>query len=72
MKQKRIQRYYDRSGKLRLRPYTNRDLCTLYGRSEPSVRKMLKELGSRLGKKDGYYYNIRQVTIIFQEWGMPS
>ena len=55
-----------------IKPYTHMDLAELYGISYKTLYKWLKPFRDELGKKQGYYYTIPQVKIIFEKLDYPT
>lgn len=55
-----------------VRPYTHKELTELYQISWKTLQHWLKPLERDLGKKIGYYYNNRQVGVIFEKLGLPE
>ncbi|MEW6058407.1 MAG: hypothetical protein AB1540_17535 [Bdellovibrionota bacterium] len=55
-----------------LRPYTKKELADLYEVSDRCFSTMLKPFEQFIGKKKGWYYNVNQVTVIFQKLGYPA
>ncbi|MBI4945307.1 MAG: hypothetical protein HY840_02765 [Bacteroidetes bacterium] len=58
--------------RLELKPYTPLQLSKIYGVSKVTFLKWIKELKQELGKRNGHYYSIPQVKIIFSEFLLPS
>lgn len=54
-----------------MRPYTTSDLCKIYRKSFPTLKKDLEGLRKKIGKKNGYFFSIRQVEIITEAFGIP-
>lgn len=57
--------------KIKVKPYNLKELCRLYDMSPYTMRRNLRALEELLGKREGYYFNARQVHIIFRELGLP-
>ena len=57
--------------KIHLKPYKLTELCAIYEVSKPTLRKWISEL-KELGKRNGHYYSIAQVKIIFDNLLLPS
>ena len=55
-----------------LKCYSNIQLATLYEVSPKTFRTWLKPFKSIIGKRIGIYYNINQVSIIFEKLGRPG
>jgi len=58
--------------KVPLKPYKSKDLAKIYGVCGKTFHKWVKELKKEIGKRNGYYYSIPQVKIIFSELLLPS
>ena len=58
--------------KVPLKPCTPKELAQLYGVNKKTFLKWLKPLGQELGKRNGNFYSIAQVQIIFSELLLPS
>ena len=59
------------SGQIRIRPYTKKDLCQLYGISHKVLGLWLKPFAADMGPLIGRYFSSAQVKIIFEKLGMP-
>jgi hypothetical protein len=57
--------------KIQLKPYKLAELCGIYEVSKPTFRKWINEL-KELGKRNGHYYSIPQVKIIFANLLLPT
>ncbi|HVD99539.1 MAG TPA: hypothetical protein VNB90_15125 [Cytophagaceae bacterium] len=55
-----------------LKNYTMKELLIIYGVSRNTFKKWLKPLKKLLGNRDGYYYSILQIKIIFSALQLPS
>ena len=55
-----------------LKPYTVLELARMYEVSDRTLKKWLKPFEEEVGKKNGYFYTIAQVKIIFEKLGMPG
>ena len=53
-------------------PLSIKDLSTIYGVSRKVIRKWLLPIKSKIGQREGHYYNVAQVTVIFEHLGLPS
>jgi transposase len=54
-----------------IRPYSTKELSGIYGVSDKTLRKWMKPFTDEIGKKQGRYYTVLQVEIIFNKLGMP-
>ena len=57
---------------LSVKPYMPGELAKYYQVSEKTFRCWLTQFKERLGKRNGRYFNIKQVELIFQELGTPK
>lgn len=55
-----------------IKPYTVKELSKLYGVSRITFRKWLNKFKDELGDRDGSFYSIPQVKIIFKHLDLPS
>jgi hypothetical protein len=51
--------------------YTKKELAVLYEISPRAFHTMFKKHETEVGKKDGRYYSISQVALIFARLGKP-
>lgn len=54
-----------------IRPYSKRELAALYEVTPRAFYTMFKKHSDKVGEKEGRYYNINQVILIFRYLGMP-
>ena len=55
-----------------LKHYTQGELSMIYGVDHRTFKKWLRPFADELGKKEGRYYSIPQVKIIFGKLQLPS
>lgn len=55
-----------------LRPYSKKELTVMYNISKKTMTRWLKPHLSKIGKREGRYYNVRQIQIIFDLFGLPD
>jgi hypothetical protein len=55
-----------------LRPYTHKELAQLYNVCWLTFQRWIKRHEENIGKKQGHFYNINQVLVIFRIFGMPK
>ena len=62
------------NGTAPIKPYTVKQLAEFYSVSEKTFRVWIneKEFSIELGIKAGHYFNIRQVKLIFDNFGHPT
>jgi hypothetical protein len=58
--------------KIKLRPYTVLDLAKMYEVSDKTMKKWIKPFENEVGEKNGYFYSIAQVKMIFEKLGAPG
>lgn len=57
--------------KIKVQTCTLGDLCRLYKLSYRAMKRILEPLEAELGNKQGYFYSVKQVEIIFMRLGIP-
>jgi len=57
---------------IEIKPYLTKELLKFYQVSYPTFNKWLKAFEDKVGKKNGAYWSVKQVEIIFKELGMPK
>jgi hypothetical protein len=57
---------------LEIKPYSSKDLTQMYGISPYVLKVWIKPIEEELGERVGSLYNIRQVTKIFETFGVPG
>jgi hypothetical protein len=57
---------------IQLKPYSLVDLAKLYTVCDRTMKKWIKPFEQEVGEKNGRYYSISQVKIIFDKLGLPS
>jgi hypothetical protein len=55
-----------------LKPYSIGELAKLYDVDRKTFRSWLKPIMKELGKRQGRYYNIKQMKIIFKQLDFPA
>ena len=58
--------------KIQIKTYSTKEVAGLYGISGKTLRKWLTPFDKEIGKRIGYYYNPKQVGIIFDKLGLPE
>ena len=56
----------------RIRPYTLKELSSLYGISTRTILRWLNPFKTQIGERNGRFYTILQVGKIFELLGMPD
>jgi hypothetical protein len=57
---------------IEIKPYSTKELASIYGVCDKTLKKWLLPFGEIIGKKQGRYFNVAQVKIIFDKLGVPS
>jgi transposase len=57
--------------KFEIKPYSKQELADLYKIGVRSLSTWLKPFEKEIGKRYGRYYNIKQVSHIFDKLGLP-
>ena len=55
-----------------LKPYNHKQLADFYGVCWLTFQRWVKKHEQEIGKKQGHFYSIKQVLIIFKIFGMPK
>ncbi len=55
-----------------IKPYTTKQMTTLYGVSDKTFRKWLTPFRELIGQKHGLFFTIEQVKVIFEKLGTPG
>ena len=55
-----------------IRPYKHKELSDLYRVSKQTFSKWLIPFKDQIGKRQGHYYSVEQIKIIFSKLGIPS
>jgi hypothetical protein len=55
-----------------LKAYSLVELAAIYGVDWRTFKKWLKPFEQEIGKKEGRYYRIPQVKVIFEKLSLPS
>jgi hypothetical protein len=54
-----------------IRPYSTKELTGIYNVCDKTMKKWIKPFIKELGEKNGRYYSVVQVNIIFDKLGVP-
>ncbi|MDE2026237.1 MAG: hypothetical protein KGJ07_07120 [Patescibacteria group bacterium] len=57
---------------IRVMPYTTKQLSVIYNVDRRTFYKWLNDIKNDLGKRNGYYWSIPQVKMIFQKLSLPA
>lgn len=55
-----------------VRPYSKKELTAMYNVSKKTMTRWLKPHLPTIGKREGRYYNVKQIQIIFDLLGLPD
>lgn len=55
-----------------LRPYTIAELADIYGVSKKTFRKWLDPFQEIIGRRNGFFYSVKQVQVIIDKLGFPT
>jgi hypothetical protein len=54
-----------------IRPYSTKELASIYDVCDKTMKKWIKPFTSEIGEKNGRYYSVVQVKVIFDKLGVP-
>ena len=54
-----------------IRPYSVKELASIYGVCDKTLKKWMKPFANEIGEKQGRYYTVAQVNVIFTKIGIP-
>ena len=54
-----------------IKPYSSKELRQLYQVSQRTLLKWLQPFKGEIGKRNGHFYTVPQVEIIFSKLGVP-
>lgn len=57
---------------IQMKAYSLSELARIYGVDWRTFKKWLKPFEKEIGEKQGRYYNIPQVKVIFDKLSLPS
>lgn len=60
------------STQIKLKPYSITELARIYGVDPRTLKKWLVPFEQEIGVKQGRFYQIPQVKIIFEKLSLPS
>jgi hypothetical protein len=55
-----------------IRPYTKGELSAFYGVCVKTFSKWLRPFQDKIGERNGHFYSVEQVKIIFSLLGIPE
>ena len=54
-----------------MRPYSTKELARIYGVCDRTLQKWIKPHYDAIGTRQGRYYTVAQVEVIFEKLGLP-
>lgn len=54
-----------------VKPYSSKELANIYGVNKKTLHKWMEPFIADIGKKQGRFYTVAQVKIIFSRIGLP-
>ena len=57
---------------IEIKPYRPNEMAKFYQVSYPTFLKWITAFKERLGERNGLYFSVKQVEIIFDELGIPK
>jgi hypothetical protein len=57
---------------MNVRPYSYKELITLYGVSQRTFKTWLTPFMHEIGEKHGRYFTVKQIEVIFAKLGFPK
>lgn len=58
--------------RIQVKTYSVKEVADLYSISNKTLKKWLSPFENEIGERRGYFYNPKQVGIIFEKLGLPS
>jgi hypothetical protein len=55
-----------------IKPYTQKELSSLYGVCKQTFSKWLIPFKEQIGERNGHFYSVEQVKVIFSFLGVPE
>lgn len=55
----------------RVKPYSTKELCYMYAISNKTFNKWINSFTRELGTRNGRFYTVKQVELIFMKLGLP-
>jgi hypothetical protein len=60
------------STRIQLKPYSTTELARIYGVDPRTLKKWLVPFANEIGEKQGRFYQIPQVKVIFDKLSLPT
>ena len=57
---------------IEMKHYSTKELARIYGVCDKTLLKWMKPFTESIGQKQGRYYTVAQVKIIFDKLGLPG
>lgn len=57
---------------IRIKAYTMQELAQLYQVNDRTIRRWLKPFRQEIGKREGHFFTLKQIRIIFEKIGEPE
>lgn len=57
--------------RIRIHPMGLSELASIYNVHRHTMRKWIKKISDKVGKREGKLYSVAQLTIIFEKLGFP-
>jgi len=54
-----------------IKAYSTKELANIYGVCEKTFKRWLRPFHQEVGERQGRYYNVAQVKVIFYRLGVP-
>ncbi len=55
-----------------VKPYTLKEISSIYGVCDKTLKRWLKPFKEEIGERQGRFYNVTQVRLIFDRLGLPG
>ena len=55
-----------------LKPYSVTELAKVYNVCNRTIKKWMKPFEKEIGEKQGRYYTVSQVKVVFEKIGLPG
>ena len=55
-----------------LKPYSVKEIATVFSVSDRTIKKWIEPFEPEIGRKQGRYYTVLQVKMIFEKLGVPG
>ena len=61
-----------KSNGIEMKHYSTKELAQFYGVCDKTLLKWMRPFADDIGQKQGRYYTVAQVRIIFEKLGLPD